>query len=173
MRMLLRDATESDAESIAHVQIAAWRAAYRGIVADHVLANLTLEKQSKLWREIITGHGNGAVLAFDDNELVGFLSFRHVRDKDLDPSNTAEVTACYVDPNHWRCGIGSALWEETENRLRAGSCFKEIALWVFRENVAARRFYERIGFQFDGTEQPVPWLEGSPPEVRYRRALHP
>jgi len=43
-------------------------------------------------------------------------------------------------------GIGAALVREVEDRLRAKGCLK-VNLLVRAENVAARRLYERLGYE--------------------------
>ena len=43
-----------------------------------------------------------------------------------------------------------------------------VFLWAFRENRRARRFYEKYGFRWDGTER-ISEFEGAA-EVRYVRA---
>ena len=47
----------------------------------------------------------------------------------------------YVDLGRQKRGIGSALLDQAKMEVR------ELRLWVFQENVTARRFYERRGFR--------------------------
>jgi hypothetical protein len=42
-----------------------------------------------------------------------------------------------------------------------------VALWVLRDNVRARRFYERAGFIADGTEKAADLVGHQLREVRY------
>jgi ribosomal protein S18 acetylase RimI-like enzyme len=53
-----------------------------------------------------------------------------------------------VDPACQRRGVGRALMDEVESRLRAAGCPK-INLQIRRDNGAARAFYERIGWTED------------------------
>jgi ribosomal protein S18 acetylase RimI-like enzyme len=55
-----------------------------------------------------------------------------------------------VDPAHRRRGIGRALMDEIESRLRALGCPK-INLQVRGDNAQAIAFYERLGFARDET----------------------
>ena len=170
---VLRDAIESDVEPLARLHIASWQAAYRGILPDEVLDHLSLEKQASiLWRFLRRSPTPIARFSWrlDDSKLVGFTSFYPGRDEDVDSSCVVELTTCYVHPDYWRSGIGTALWSEAQNRMVARK-FSECVLWVFRENHPARRFYERIGFIFDGTEQSTQSVTPSPIEVRYRRSI--
>jgi ribosomal protein S18 acetylase RimI-like enzyme len=47
---------------------------------------------------------------------------------------------------------------------------KEIFLWVFEENIEARRFYEKNNFSFDGTKREVKYGK---PLVQLRYVLNP
>ncbi len=53
-----------------------------------------------------------------------------------------------VDPQVQRRGLGRALMEEVQQRLRMLGCSK-INLQIRRENLEAIAFYERIGFSED------------------------
>jgi Acetyltransferase (GNAT) family len=52
------------------------------------------------------------------------------------------VEHLYVRPDLLRRGIGSALLQRAKERSSSG-----FRLWVFQENVPARRFYERHGLR--------------------------
>jgi ribosomal protein S18 acetylase RimI-like enzyme len=67
------------------------------------------------------------------------------------------VEHLYVRPDFQRRGIGSALLRRAKDRMPLG-----FNLWVFQENAAARRFYERHGFRVieqtdgSGNEEQMP-----------------
>ena len=62
--------------------------------------------------------------------------------------------AIYVDPKHWRRGVGQRLWDEVEDQLRR-SGFSDVTLWVLQDNAGALAFYRSNGFVVDGTEKTV------------------
>jgi ribosomal protein S18 acetylase RimI-like enzyme len=167
--MNIRDAIESDIGPLARLHIAAWQAAYRGILPDELLDDLSFDDRRAMWEKLLRNPNRAIFVAIDGDDLVGFTSIYPARDDDVDPNRTGELTTMYVHPNRLRKGIGSALWREAHERL--GARFAECILWVFRDNHTARRFYERIGFAFDGKEQFDPWVNSSAPEVRYRRTV--
>jgi GNAT superfamily N-acetyltransferase len=75
-------------------------------------------------------------------------------------------------PERARAGIGSALLASAEQAMRDAG-FKDALLWVLARNADARAFYERAGWQPDGTEKQEE-IGGQPvTEVRYRKALRP
>ena len=53
-----------------------------------------------------------------------------------------------VHPNYQRTGIGRAIMDEAENRLRAAGCPK-INLQVRNTNTKVIEFYKKIGFKVD------------------------
>ena len=55
-----------------------------------------------------------------------------------------------VDPEHRRSGLGRALMDEVETRLRALGCPK-LNLQVRDDNRPALAFYARLGFEVDET----------------------
>ena len=103
-----------------------------------------------------------------DGELAGLLTGSACRDDREEP--LGEVHGCYVDPAHWRKGVGSALMATAIERLtQAGH--SEAVLWVLAGNSRARAFYEAHGWVADGAEKTYDLEGGRYPEVRYRRNL--
>jgi ribosomal protein S18 acetylase RimI-like enzyme len=52
------------------------------------------------------------------------------------------ITQLYVEPEHCGVGVGTQLL-----RAALAALPKPIRLYTFQQNVAARRFYERFGFE--------------------------
>ena len=71
------------------------------------------------------------------------------------------VEHLYVRPDLLRLGIGSALLQRAKERLPSG-----FRLWVFQDNVPARRFYERHGLRV------IEETDGSRNEERTPDALY-
>lgn len=139
----LRRAIAADAEAIAAIHIAAFRATYRFTLAhsdDDIRAWVAehLLPETETW---VAEH-DGAVQAFCS-----------LRDGWLDQ--------LYVAPGLTGRGIGSRLVELAKERQPGG-----LQLWTFQVNDGARRFYERHGFRAaemtDGTSN-----EERQPDVRY------
>ena len=61
----------------------------------------------------------------------------------------------WVDPRYRRWGVARALVDQAV-RWAAERQAREVILWVADHNTAARRLYERIGFQPTGARQPLP-----------------
>ncbi len=101
----------------------------------------------------------------------GFAGYCYVAapslEADLGP-DVADLVAMYVDPDHWREGVGNALMDAAFERL-AELSYEEAVLWTFKENGRAIAFYERHGWRPDGSEK-IHARTGEP-AVRYRRPV--
>lgn len=75
----------------------------------------------------------------------------------------AELVAIHSLPEGWGTGLGQAMLETALDQIGSGTVF----LWAFRENQRARRFYEKHGFRWDGSER-ISEFDGAV-EVRYVR----
>ena len=103
--------------------------------------------------------------------VVGFCSLIPTRDTDAE-SATGEVAALFVSPERWRSGVGQALLGACIEAARLRR-YRAVTLWVMTANVAARRFYEKLGFVLDGASKVEERGSYSLTEVRYRLDLPP
>ena len=69
-------------------------------------------------------------------------------------SSTSELWAIYVDPKHWRRGVGQRLWDEVEDQLRR-SGFSDVTLWVLQDNGGALAFYRSNGFVVERIQRTI------------------
>jgi ribosomal protein S18 acetylase RimI-like enzyme len=145
--MEIRRARVSDAPGIAGVHVAAELAAYRGFLPRVVLDSLSIEKQETAWRERIGSGDSNTFLACVNRDVWGWINFGRSRDADAD-RQTAEIRAMYVSPDHWRHGVGGALWEHARTYLQQ-ALYSSVTLWVFEQNDIARHFYKKAGFKLD------------------------
>ena len=168
----IRAATQNDAPGIAEVQVAGWRAGYRGLMPEAVLANLSVPKREAIWRRILAEGRFEVNIAEVDAIAVGFVNFGPSRDPDATATATGEILAIYVDPIHWHGGVGRTLMNAALSRLESAG-FKEATLWVLESAARTRSFYERQGFSVDGATKQEPVGEGGVTvgEIRYRRSL--
>jgi len=167
--MNIRLATPDDADALARAHIDSWRSAYRGLVPDSHLAKLDYAKRAEHFSTALTEHSEETYLAEENGEVLGFLTVGECRDADVNRRETGEIWGIYLAPAHWRKGVGRALCQYGERLLKSRG-HTEAALWVFRANEQATRFYEAMGFRADGaskTLNPGVALEA----IRYRRQL--
>jgi GNAT superfamily N-acetyltransferase len=152
----VRRAHPGDAEGLARVHVAAWQWAYRGIVPDEVLASLAWQERADRWRERLEDAADPDlhtwVATVDDPEaaVVGFASWGPSRDDDAGP-DVAELYAIYLAQPWSRRGLGTRLLRAGLDGLAAR--FTRVDVWVLRDNVGARAFYERCGLRPDGSDK--------------------
>lgn len=165
--MNVRRAVPLDADKIAEVHVKSWQSAYQGLLPDAYLANLSVERRTRMWRQILADEGVVVFVTTDpDSGIVGFSCLQASRDSDA-PEGVGEITAIYLLPTHWGRGLGRALMSSTLRGARERN-YRRVTLWVLDSNVRARRFYENAGFVKDGAEK-TETLPGSIllQEVRY------
>jgi GNAT superfamily N-acetyltransferase len=164
----VRSATRSDAEQLAAVSAEAWRAAYGDILPPRILDRATARDElAARFRAALATEATMLVATIDDR-VAGYIGCGPSRDNG-EAEGTAEIYAIYVEPDHWRAGLGTRLIGAALGQL-ATSGFDEVMLWTFAENAPARRFYEVMGFEHDGGVRRS-GRSGWAPEVRYRRSL--
>jgi len=165
--MVCRDAAVEDALAMARVWVAAWQAAYAGLMPAEYLAGLDADAALPAFER---GFGASVLVLEQDGDIVGFSGYGASRDPEAGPQ-TGEVMAINFHPSCWRRGLGRELLRETEKRL-AERGFSEATLWVLHGNARARQFYEALGWRIDGAEKHDDRLTGfALHEVRYRVGL--
>ncbi|MGA3352879.1 MAG: GNAT family N-acetyltransferase [Acidimicrobiales bacterium] len=171
---VVRQAELADAGALAVAHIRSWQAGYAEVISDEFLRGLDSElaQRTLRWQTIILGAEaeNHFVLVGElDGELAGWLTGGNCRDAGRD-KRLGEVYGCYVDPAHWRRGVGSALMAAGIERLVSAG-YRQAVLWVLADNPRARAFYERHGWHTDGGRKTYEVGGERYPELRYRRQL--
>lgn len=166
-RRLIRRADRRDALGIARVHVASWQAAYRGHLPDAYLVSLCAARRCELWEQALA----------DDRVLVGVAESCGAIDGFVIPSAgyqegadsvTGELTAIYIRPDFWRCGVGRQLMEWA---MRAADQrgWNRLNLWVLDGNERAQAFYEAMGSRPDGIRKAGYVADTQILELRYVR----
>jgi ribosomal protein S18 acetylase RimI-like enzyme len=168
-----RRAWPCDGPGLARVQVRSWRAAYRGRIAETFLQGLSVEQKARDWEKVFQADASFTLLVqeTDDQTIVGFITLGSCRDGDAPRDGLLELRALYVDPDHWRKGLGTEL-----TRLAMAECRRRkvgrLVLWVLESNLEAQAFYRDLGFQRDGEAKVDDRIEDCPlVEWRYSRSL--
>jgi GNAT superfamily N-acetyltransferase len=146
----VRDARPADAEAIARVARASWKAAYQEYL-DPAYVDAELADGyavPTLARDIALLAGVDACffVAERAGAVVGYLHYAPVEDGPY-------LRRLYVHPDHWRTGVGDALLEELHRRIGPETSY---TLDVHPRNEQARAFYARRGF-VDAGRLPPPF----------------
>jgi ribosomal protein S18 acetylase RimI-like enzyme len=169
-----RAATAHDVERVAEIHVAAWRSAYAGLIDQSALDTRTVAKRMRQWKEVLEGDAwpdHAVHVVTLDGVVKGFSQWGPSDDEDAYLEPTLHVYALYLDPEERGRGLGSALLDYVVGK-GAEDGYTLATLYVLEKNDAARRFYERHGWEpepdvvtdclGDGTEAP---------QVRYRKSL--
>ena len=143
--MTIREAKPEDASAMARVRVDTWRAAYRGIVPDVTLDNLSYETTAKLLRRILWEENQGEfgfVAESQGGQVVGIAVAGPVF-TDKNAGFKGEVYILYVLPDFQNQGLGGALMKACAKRL-AQLSLTPFMLWTYAQG-SARDFYERLG----------------------------
>ncbi len=151
--MHIRHATRKDARHIAKIHVAAWRSGYKEIMPDEYLKSLSVKEKTAQWNRALSTKGPGINLVIVLNgSISGFCVYGPARDSDLAKENAGELVALNISPDCWGKGLGTAL---TEHVIESAHHYqwRSLYLWVLKENVRARRFYEYMAFSIEGREK--------------------
>ena len=149
--MTVRNAELEDMKQLGHIMAVSFRTAFADFVSQQTMDACAQEDNCVAMLEGIYREGK---MHFLIGENSGMLVWQKVQD-------SAEIVAIHSLPESWGTGLGHAMLEEALNQIGNQSVF----LWAFRKNKRARRFYEKHGFRWDGSER-VSEFDGAL-EVRY------
>ena len=136
---MIRRAEKQDISRIAEIIVFGKRVAYRSIFEnDYVSFNelqvVDLYEEYKRNPDTLE-----RMFLYDDGIVKGVINGHPEDDK------TMEITDFYVEPFFVGQGIGRLLIEHMLRQVRKEG-FQKIILWVIKDNVKARKFYEINGF---------------------------
>lgn len=137
----IRRARPADVPDIRAVAERSWQRTYRDILSREEIRELLDSWYSEAaLRSSVRGEGDSSALLVAEREdrCVGFGEWG---DRGAGP----EVFRLYVDPRHWRQGIGSRLLAALESEMRDAGV-RAARLYVHRENDIGRSFWKEKGF---------------------------
>lgn len=154
MTYRIRRASSEEALELAEAQALSWRETYRGILPAPILERMTAERLLGQWRGHLrrqtSDHDELCVVAEYDDEIVGFGACGRARD--LRAAYEGEVTMIYVRAPQQGIGLGRAMMRGMAQHLVRRGLFS-MGLWVVRNNVRARAFYEALHGKCEGARE--------------------
>ena len=151
--MTVRNATFEDMALAADIMVTSFRTAFAAFVSSETMDACTNPANCRAMLEHIYQEGK---MHFLMGGVQGFLCWQETEEG-------AEIVAIHSLPESWGTGLGHAMLTEALKQIGD----RPVYLWAFKENTRARRFYEKNGFHWDGSER-VSEFDGAL-EVRYVR----
>ena len=147
----VRPARPADAERIARLQLLTWRTAYAELLPAQAL-EVPEVQAAALWLGAVESPPtptHRVLVAFERDELVGFVASGPASDDGLDPTGTVELLTLLVEPRWGRRGHGSRLLAAAVEHWRADGARTAVA-WAFERDPALRAFLTSGGWEGDG-----------------------
>ena len=151
MLMEIRNARQDDLPLLTRIMIRSFRTAFADFVSPEILEKNTVEENCLCLLESVYQEESTHFLT---DGRSGMLVWQ-------DQGDAAEITALHTLPENRDSGLGQALLATALGQLNNRPVF----LWAFEKNVRARRFYEKNGFHWDGSQR-ISAFDGAV-EVRY------
>ncbi|MGR6317294.1 GNAT family N-acetyltransferase [Micromonospora soli] len=169
MTVALRPATEADLMAVGALHQRSRVAAYSSFLPAEALAAPTPEEMGRYWVERLTWEraDHRMTVAERDGRLVGFS---YLGPDDAGDPATGLLNAIHLAPDERGRGTGRTLMVDALAAMRARGWSRAV-LWVLRENLSARRFYERGGWAATGEERADRIGPALVPQLRYARKL--
>jgi RimJ/RimL family protein N-acetyltransferase len=146
--MEIRKATIDDIPDISRIHALTWKAAYQGLVPQQYLDELKEENWIGIFTDSISKHLFTVQLICDGVKPVGCISYGKSRDEG--PQDGGEIVSLYLLPQYWGKGCAKLLLGPAMADL--GRMFRNVSIWVLKENKRARRFYEKNHFRLNNEE---------------------
>lgn len=153
--MNVRNAEFEDMKQLGHIMAVSFRSAFSDFVTSQTLDACAQEKGCIALLEGIFQEGKMHFLMDGDS---GMLVWE-------DAGDGAQIVAIHSLPESWGTGLGKAMLVEALRQIGDRPVF----LWAFKDNKRARRFYEKNGFHWDGTERVSEFDDAL--EVRYVKGI--
>lgn len=161
----IRKVMQGDENALAFIQTESWKAAFKDIVQEDLLARCTeLDRVKNMYRQLLTEEkGNGYLLEVNGKPHC-IAYWDSARESDM--SEYAELICIHSLQDNWHKGYGSKMMERILNDVRDIG-FSKIMLWVFEKNYSAIAFYTKYGFK--ATERKQECLGNT--EIMYEKIL--
>jgi len=144
----IRDASASDAPSIARVHVATWRSTYPGLIPDSILVGLNEQRHAEMWRRSTgdgrpPGSGGGDMVFVAEHPQDGVVGFGSCGVLRGGLPYAGEVYTLYVQQDHQGKGLGRRLLSRCFGALLERG-YPSALVWVLATN-PSRFFYRAMG----------------------------
>lgn len=151
MDRTVRRATEDDLAGVQRAVANSWREGYDGLMDEETLSELTdsaaeFYPEDRFLRKLRDDELLFLV-ALSDGEIAGIINFCWGEDNthEFVEQDGCQLRSLYLDPQFWRRGFGTALFETGLRESPEG--VDDLFVEVLSANERGRAFYESVGFR--------------------------
>jgi len=141
--MTIRAAGMADAVAIAQLHTLSWQTAYRGILSDDFLQGPLPENRRVLWQTRLAESDRADQFVLVDEQggtICGFACAFLEADSEWG----SLLDNLHVVPDLKGKGLGRQLMTAVAQQALRSNPGGRLHLWAYEQNLAARRFYERL-----------------------------
>jgi RimJ/RimL family protein N-acetyltransferase len=161
-------AKKDNAIDMGFVHSHSWQKAYRGIIPDEIVDSFTPEKKSRNLLTLFLHVPEEYYLFRVDGHPAGIASLNKSHEENA-PDYIGEIYSIYFHPDFWGTSATHKGLQFCVERLKSLG-YTQVTIWVLKDNLRARSFYEKNDFFFDGLEQEI--NIGKPfVEIRYSKKI--
>lgn len=154
-----------DENALAYIHTESWKAGFKEILDADILQRCTeLDKVTAMYRHLLEQKIANGYLLKVENRPHCTAWWDAAREEEM--SGYAELICIHSLQNQWRNGYGSRMMDVVLRDI-ADAGYTKVMLWVFQDNLRARKFYEAQGFTTDGKIK----KDSSPLEICYEKDL--
>ncbi|TDT46796.1 L-amino acid N-acyltransferase YncA [Maribacter spongiicola] len=141
--MRLREATKADVEKIAKLHSVSWQQNYRASFSAEFLDNLAFDNRLNEWKNRFQNPSLNqyVLIAEEDGNFLGFMCAYF----NYDDQYGTLLDNLHVALNTQGKGIGTKLMAALAKEIVQRDSTNDFYLWVLNTNIAAIKYYEKIG----------------------------
>jgi GNAT superfamily N-acetyltransferase len=139
----IRPATNEDDLGIRDVQVQTWKSTYSGMIANDVLAEITVDRpprRTKTPDPALTDSRRAFVAEDSQGKIIGFAVGGLARSKDW--GYQSECWAIYVLKEYQGHGVGKKLLQQLAHEL--SKKYENMIVWSLEANGSSHKFYESL-----------------------------
>jgi len=146
----IRQADKNDVSVISHIINETWKIAYKGLIPENDMLKYTDKenRENQISEDIEKGELVFFIASYNSNDC-GIISYKKYDGDDI--QDCAYIKQLYVLPDFQKMGVGKELMTYIDNRTKEQG-YKRVRLNTLEDNSNARAFYEKLGYEYYGTQ---------------------
>lgn len=141
---MIRKAIKEDSYSVAKLIVSGWQTAYKGLINDNFLNNMSADTMAQKWENnILNQNENSHIYVYEENnKILGVVRFG--KPADNFENYNSEIHVLYVEPSLKRKGIGTKLFDFAKTYFINNNT-TDMIIWCLKTNIPSIKFYEKMG----------------------------